>query len=327
MAQFWFILNRILKNVLMKALKLLTGLFLTATLLSSCIISVDDYNDYDDVITLEQIVTSYDLWYVDFNRTTGSGDVAFLSKAFTLSFQRGRLYANNNLTGFGPNGNGNGLGLEIGYYNTTNGVLEVDHNLDGFVDLEVSQISRDEIRVRDTFSNTTYYLVGYFKNSFDYDLVFYNNIEYFLQEYVAWEKIVISNEGALNEFDDETFLEFTPGGSSSVFRSSQDENGTNIDFLNWDYEGAYEVFDVEGFDDLKILTLDYDFFDNEEFELSVINDEKISLYHQASGTTYEFIGRSHIQFKNGGEKVEPRNKKRFKIDRKTKKRNVKTSIR
>jgi hypothetical protein len=305
----------------MKALKLLTGLFLTATLLSSCVVTVDDFNNYDDSISLEELVTSYDLWSVDYNRTTGNVEIPFLSKAFTVSFQNGRLYANNNLAGIGAVGNG--LGLQIGFYNTINGVLEIDHNLDGFIDVEVSQISNDEIRVRDTFTNTTYYLVGYFKNTFDYDLVFYDNIEYFLQEYVVWEKSFTSNLGALNDFDNENYLEFTPGGNTSVFRSSQDDFGTNIDFLNWNFIGDYEVYDVEGFDDLKILTLDYDFFDNEEFELSVINDGEISLYHQGSGTTYEFIGKGNIQFKKGGEKVEPRNKKRFKTDRKTKKRNIK----
>ena len=305
----------------MKALKILTGLILTITLFSSCVITVDEYGDYDNSISLEQLVTSYDLWYVDYNRTTGSGDVAFLSKAFTISFQNGRLYANNNLVGFAPNGNGNGLGFQIGYYNTINGVLEIDHNDDGFIDLEVSQISNDEIKIRDTFSNTTYYLIGYYKSTFDYDLVFYDNIEYFLQEYVAWEKTFTSELGALTEFDEENFIEFTPGGSSSVFRSSQDEFGTDIDFINWDFIGDYEMFDVQGYDDLKILTLDYDFSDNEEFELSVINDEKISLFHQASGTTYEFTGRGNIQFKSGSiNEKESRNKKRFKTNRKMKKR-------
>jgi len=306
----------------MKALKLLTGLFLTATLLTSCEVVV---NDFDNTVSLEELVTSYDLWYVDYNRTTGNADVPFIAKAFTLSFQNGRLYSNNNLVGIGSVGNG--IGLHVGFYNTFNGVLEVDHNQDGFIDLEVAQISSNEIRIRDTFTNTTYYLVGYFTNTFDYDLVFYDNIEYFLQEYVAWEKTFTSNEGALNEFDDEHFLEFTPDGGSSVFRSSQDDFGTNIDFLNWDFVGDYEVFNITGVDDVKILTLDYDFFDNEEFELTVINDGKISLYHDASGTTYEFVGLGNIQFKNGGgEKAAPRNKKRFKTNRKSKKRNTKASL-
>ena len=47
---------------------------------------------------------------------------------------------------------------------------------------------------------------------------------------------------------------------------------------------------------LKTLTLDYDFFDNEHFELSVINDGTIELFHPASGTFYEFEGRGYIQF-------------------------------
>jgi len=47
---------------------------------------------------------------------------------------------------------------------------------------------------------------------------------------------------------------------------------------------------------LKTLTLDYDFFDNEYFELSVINDQRIELFHPSSETVYEFTGRGYIQF-------------------------------
>ena len=305
----------------MKALKILSGLFLTITLFSSCIITTDDLYVYDDTISLEQLVTSHDLWYVDYNKTTGNGDVPFLSKAFTISFLDGHLYANNNLVGL--EAIGNGYGLQIGYYETFNGVLEIEHNLDGFIDLEVQQLSNDEIRIRDTYTNTSYYLIGYQKSNFDYDLVFYDNIEYFLQEYVAWEKTYTSQDGALNEFDNENYLQFTPE-QFNTFRSSQDEFGMDIGYINWDYIGGYEVFDVEGYDNLKILTLDYESSDNEEFELSVINDGEVSLFHANSGTTYEFIGRNNIQFKNAsvkGEKSEQR--KRFKVNRKTKKRNTK----
>ena len=305
----------------MKALKILSGLFITITLFSSCIITTDDLYVYDDAISLEQLVTSHDLWYVDYNKTTGNSDVSFLSKAFTISFLDGHLYANNNLVGL--EAIGNGYGLQIGYYETFNGVLEIEHNLDGFIDLEVQQLSNDEIRIRDTYTNTSYYLIGYQRSNFDYDLVFYDNIEYFLQEYVAWEKTYTSQEGALNEFDNENFLQFTPE-QFNTFRSSQDGFGTDIEYINWDYVGGYEVFDVEGYDNLKILTLDYESSDNEEFELSVINDGEVSLFHVDSETTYEFIGRNNIQFKNAsvkGEKSEQR--KRFKVNRKTKKRNTK----
>ena len=153
--------------------------------------------------------------------------------------------------------------------------------------------------------------------------IFYDNIEYFLQEYVAWEKTYTSQAGALNEFDNENYLQFTPE-DLNTFRSSQDEFGTNIDHINWDYVGGYEVFDVDGYEDLKILTLDYDFFDNEEFELSVLNDGEISLFHVDSGTTYDFKGRRNIQFKNGLEKGhETEGRKRFKVKRNIKKRNTK----
>lgn len=301
----------------MKALKLLTVLSLTFTLFTSCIVTVDDF---DNSITLEQLVTSHDLWYVDYNKTTGSGDIPFLSKAFTVSFQNGRLYANNNLVGLGAVGNG--YGIQIGYYDTYNGVLEIDHNLNGFIDLEVVQLSNDEIMIRDTYTNTSYYLIGYQKYNFDYDQVFYDNIEYFLQEYVAWEKTYTSQEGALNDFDYENFIQFTPE-NLTTFRSSQDEFGTNIGLLIWDFEGGYEIFDVAGFDDVKILTLDYDFFDNEEFELSVINDGEIDLFHVSSGTTYTFKGRENIQFKNASEKGTTKDRKRFKVNRKTKNREIK----
>ena len=302
----------------MKILKLLSIFFLSTVLFTSCVINDDPY---DDSITLEQLVTSYDLWYVDYNRTTGNVDITFLSKAFTVSFQNGILLANNNMVGLGSVGNG--YGDQIGYYETINGVLEIDHDEDGFIDLEVIQLAGNEIKIRDSYTNATYYLEGYQKNNFDYDFVFYDNIEYFLQEYVAWEKTNTSVQGTINEFDNENFLKFTPE-QNTTFRSSQDPFGTDIDYIYWDYVGAYEVFDVEGYDDLKILTLDYDSSGNEEFELSVINDGEVDLYHVASGTTYTFNGRSNIVYKNAKAKGQiPETRKRFKTNRKTKKRNTK----
>ena len=306
----------------MKALKLFTGFILSLTLFTSCIVE-DSY--IDDSISLEQLVTSYDLWYIDYNQTIGNTDIPFLSKAFTISFQNGNLIANNNLVDLGSVGNG--YGDKIGYYDTRNGVLEIDHIQDGFIDLEVIQISGGKIELRDSYTNTSYFLIGYQKQDFDYDLVFYDNIEYFLQEYVAWEKTYTSQEGALNEFDTENFLQFTPE-NTTTFRSSTDEFGTSIDNLIWDYVGGYEIFDVAGHDDVKILTLDYDSLDNEEFELRVINDEEIDLYHAKSGTTYSFNGRSNIVFKDASKKgTIKKTRKRTKVKRKTLKRDIKGHLR
>lgn len=310
----------------MKTLKLLFTIIITGTLLSSCTVYNDGFiQDYQP--TLEEVVSGYDLWYVDYHRTTGNGDIPYVSRAFTLSFINGVLYANNNIADIGRTGNG--LGIDVGTYNTFNGLLETTHDLDGYNDFEVTVLSDNEIRIYNYNQNVNYYLIGYNTNNFDYDRLFYENIEYFLQEYVAWEK-VSANGGTPNAFDDENYLQFTPE-NITTFYSSQDDFGMQVDYINWDYVGGYEVFDVAGYEDLKILTLNYDGGDIEEFELSVINDGRVSLYHYNSDTTYEFSGRGFVQYlksektvKSAKDVVRNSNRKRTKIERKTKiKRNLK----
>lgn len=309
--------------MIMRTLKLLFVTMFIGISFTSCSIVIDDIND-PYYANLEDVVTAYDLWYVDYNNTIGSGDVPFLSKAFTVSFMNGKLYANNNLVGIGFTGNG--YGIQIGYYDTYTGILEIDHNLDGYYDFKVVQLSIDRLKLIDNYNNVTYYLEGYHKYNFDYDQIFYDNIEYFLQEYNAWEKTYTSALGELNEFDNENFLAFTPE-NLTTFYSSQDDFGTDVANIYWDYVGDYSVADVQGYDNLKILTLDYESWGNEEFELTVINDGKVSLYHLDSGTTYEFTGREYIQYlKSSSSKEIVRNegRKRTKVVRETKiRRNLK----
>ncbi len=307
----------------MRTLKLLFATLFIGLSYTSCSVVIDDIND-PYYRNLEDVVTAYDLWYVDYNNTTGTGDVPFLSKAFTVSFMNGKMYANNNLVGIGASGNG--YGIQIGYYDTYNGILEIDHDLDGYYDFDVIQLSNERLKLKDNYNNVSYYLEGYQKYNFDYDQIFYDNIEYFLQEYNVWEKTYTSSTGALNEFDYENFLSFTPE-NITTFYSSQDEVGINIDNIYWDYVGGYSVANVQGYDNLKILTLAYDSSGNEEFELTVINDSKISLYHIDSETTYEFTGRGYIQYLKSSslkETVRNEGRKRTKVVRETKiRRNLK----
>ena len=65
----------------------------------------------------------------------------------------------------------------------------------------------------------------------------------------------------------------------------------------FNFVGIYNVDNVPGNETLKYLTLDYDYLGNEYFELSVINDQTIELFHSDSGTIYEFTGRGYIQYK------------------------------
>ena len=290
----------------MKTIKLLTGYFLLATLMVSCysdVIIEDDFIE-ESAFNTDQVLQSFDLWYIDINATKGNGEVPFLQGAFTVSFDQGVLYANNNIVGIGKTGNG--YGLDLGTYGTLRGIVDIDHDIDGRWALEVFAINRNTIELYDAITDTSYFLKGYQINTFDYDMVFYDNINYFIQEYDAWEKIYTSETGALNDFDDENYLQFLP----NFFRSSLDMPSTSISNLQWDFEGDYEVYDVQGDDTLKALTLDYDFFSDDYFELYVINDSTIELYHPDSGTTYEFRGRGYQEYLKSGKGNE--SKKRIK---------------
>jgi len=279
----------------MKTLKLLFVTLFGITM-TSCYteVLVEDPIINEPGISLNQLLSSYELWYVNINQTTGNGEVPFLQRAFTVSFINGVLYANNNISGIGNNGNG--FGIDVGVYGTNFDTVNIDHDIDGFYPLFVEQIGVNRIRLYDGVSNTSYFLTGYQRSNFDYDFVFYDNIHYLLQEYTAWKKIFTSQEGMLNEFDNENFLTFLAGGNDDTFLSSTDTQDTPIANIIYDYEGIYTVYDVQGDPYSKVLTLDYDYLGNEYFELSVINDETIALFHPNSGTTYEFQGRGYIQY-------------------------------
>ena len=204
------------------------------------------------------------------------------------------MYANNNLVGIGSQGNG--YGVEIGTYDAYDMILDVNHVIDGLDSFDVYQVDGNTIELYNPYNDTSYFLDGYQRSNFDFDYVFYDNIHYFLQEYEAWEKTYTSNYGALNDFDNENYLQFLSGGNDDTFRSSQDENIYNTNNIFWDFTGNYSVRDVSNNMYLKTLTLDYDFFDNEFFELNVINDNTIELFHANSGTVYEFKGSGYIQY-------------------------------
>lgn len=315
----------------MKTIQNFLIVFFATTLLTSCyreVVVVDTFNNAPvQPLTANQLISAYDLWYVDINRTAGFGETPFLQKAFTVSFINGVMYANNNIAGLGINGDG--FGIDVGAYNAFNGIIDVQHDIDGFTTFDVFEVDFDTIELYNPDNDTSYFLNGYQRDTFDYDFVFYDNIHYFLQEYNAWEKTYTSNFGALNAFDNENYLQFLAGRNDATFRSSQDNNGRNTNNLIWDYTGIYAVEDVRGNDTLKALFLDYDFLNNEFFELRVINDAKIELFHPRSETVYEFEGRGYIQFlrQDGTTKGEKVNKDKLRKHRADKIENPRTANR
>jgi hypothetical protein len=246
--------------------------------------------------TLNEVLVSNELWYLDLNSAQGPLDIPFMTRAFTMSFDFGTLYANNNLVGLGRAGSG--LGIDVGVYSTAGNFLTIDHDIDGLHEFEVILRGSSRIELRDTFNGTRYFMDGYDVSTFDYDQLFYNNVQYFLQEYQTWEKVFTSNRGAINEFDAENYLRFLPGNEEDVFHSSRDRNGMHPSSLQYDYEGLYWVEDDAQNALNKHLTLDYDFLGNDYFDLYVIDDRTIELYHPSSDTSYEFKGRGAIFYKS-----------------------------
>ena len=234
--------------------------------------------------------------------------------AFTLSFRNGVLYANNNLVGFGSNGNG--FGVPVGNYLANNSILQITHVIDGIYDFEVYQTGPNQMELYDPFSETSYFLTGYQRHNFDYDYLFFDNLKYFLEEYSVWEKDFQSN-GIYQPFDDENYLMFS--SANQRFSSSLDYNVYNLNSVYWDYQGRYVLnnLDLNGY--LKRLNLLYDDFDETEtFELFVLSDDTIKLRNLITNKTYHFKGRGLISYlrpnsgkKNKSESPSINGKKRY----------------
>ncbi|MEL6305501.1 MAG: nicotinic acid mononucleotide adenyltransferase, partial [Bacteroidota bacterium] len=97
------------------------SLFFIGLLVSSCyteVIIEDDFIEESPVNTA-LVLESFDLWYVDINASQVRSSVPFLQNAFTVSFNRGVFFANNNLVGIGRTGNG--IGIDVGSYGTLAG--------------------------------------------------------------------------------------------------------------------------------------------------------------------------------------------------------------
>ena len=84
----------------------------------------------------------------------------FLQIAFTVSFRNGVLYANNNLVGFGNQGNGLGYLCWL-VYDAYNMILDINHDIDGFETFDVYQIDNNTIELYNPFNDTSYFLNGF----------------------------------------------------------------------------------------------------------------------------------------------------------------------
>ncbi|MFK8269417.1 nicotinic acid mononucleotide adenyltransferase [Capnocytophaga cynodegmi] len=260
--------------------------FIVVLFLNSCSVR-DEYDN--EQLTLYDFLHSYDLWFVNVDATRGSGRIPFLQKAFTITFDRNTLLANNNLVGIGSIGRG--YGRVIGNFFTTDMYLTFHHDRDGSYRFKIVQVSPNQIDLYDVDSNSVYRLEGYYKRDFNYDRLFFENMRYFLQEYNFWEKTYTSREGAANPFDNENFIKFYSLNGDYFFETSEHPN--HITPL---FRGLYNIENIRNTNNVKILNLNYR-NETESFEIRILNDSEIELYHINSRTTYRFRGVQNIVYK------------------------------
>ncbi len=256
----------------------------------------DSFNEPD--FSLTDLLQSYDLWYIDIDKTTGTGNISFMSKAFTMSFMpNGEVFANNNIVGLGITGNG--YGIDTGFYTAYDydGVLSITDDISGQYDFEVSYTAYNEIQLYNRAENVTYYLTGYQKSHFDFDKLFYENVTYFLQEYEAWHKVFENLAHPSEPFTAENHLSFYVEGNQNVFVSSESPLNIAVAQIYWDYTGVYEVHNTSR-ENEKRLVLYYDINNEQErFNLEILDDTHIRLTNTETGNIYEFYGQGYIQYR------------------------------
>lgn len=279
-------------------------LLLVSLVLSSCKWEYRDDTFAEHSMRLSDLLQSYDLWYVDIDQTTGTGDVGFVSRAFTMSFMPNHeVYANNNMAGFGYTGNG--YGISIGTYRVYNrdGILSITDDIAGTYDFIVNQIDQYTISLTNLSENVTYFLVGYQQSEFDYDAVFYDNVAYFLQEYEAWTKYYADLVSPSEPFVSENHLQFYVSGNRNSFASSETPVNVPVSQIYWDYTGDYEVLNTSN-QNRKELRLYYDINnDREEFILIIIDDQHIRLKNILTGNIYKLEGRGYIQYRPAAKRL------------------------
>ena len=121
-----------------------------------------DLNDrglyFEETYYETNTILDFDLWYVDIHNTLGYGEFPFIEMAYTLSFLGGVLYANNNLVDIGITGNG--YGIPVGTYSFYNGILTMDHLIDGFNEFEVYSVGNNVLELYNVYSDTSYFIEG-----------------------------------------------------------------------------------------------------------------------------------------------------------------------
>jgi hypothetical protein len=92
-------------------------------------------------------------------------------------------------------------------------------------------------------------------------------------------------------------------GNENVFESSESDPNIPLSQIYWDYSGSYEVLNTT-YNNRKELILYYDLNNaQEQFILSILEDDLIQLEQVSSGNIYRFKGYGYIQYKPNAKRL------------------------
>ena len=277
-------------------MKNLLSLLFSIIVLTSCG-SDDDSNTPSQSKSIEELLESYDLWYVEPDQPSSDFDLG--QDAITFSFVNNELYANKNLVGFDPSTMGN---IETTYtveQEGSNASITIDDT-----EFTIFGVNGNSVKLVNSYDNTTaFYITGYTTEDFpSLEILYYERMPHFFNEYQFWQKTLTENPDENDgDFSTINYVEFFGGRS---FRSSEDVEGLTYDEINWEYEGSYrlttEYGEEESISNELIFIYNTDEGEeeipNDTLKVNVVDESKIQFSEPGLNINYTFEGTINTPF-------------------------------
>lgn len=277
-------------------MKNLLSLLFSIIILSSCSSDDDNATNQPQSNSIEELLGSYDLWYVEPDQYTSDFELG--QEAITFSFVENQLYANKNLIGFDPE--------LIGNEESTYTVEQTGNNASITIDdtsFTVFGVSGNSLKLVNSYDNSTaFYITGYAANDFPLDDIFYERMAHFFNEYKFWQKTATENpDDNEGNFATLNYIEFSEVRN---FRSSEDTEDLTYDQINWQYQGSYRLT-TENSEEEPIsneLIFIYHTDENEEeiandtLKVNVLNENRIQLSEPDLNIHYTFEGTTNTPY-------------------------------
>ena len=278
-------------------MKNLLSLLFSIILLTSCG-SDDDSTNPPQSKSIEELLESYDLWYVEPDQPSSDFDLG--QDAITFSFVNNELYANKNLVGFDPSTMGN---IETTYtveQEGSNASITIDDT-----EFTIFGVNGNSVKLVNSYDNTTaFYITGYTTEDFpSLEILYYERMPHFFNEYQFWQKTLTENPDENDgDFSTINYIDFFGGRN---FRSSEDVEGLTYDEINWQHQGSYKLTTSNSEEEPISNELVFIYVDsngvviegaNDTLKVNVVDESKIQFSEPGLNINYTFEGTINTPF-------------------------------